>query len=145
MYTAKDAAVSIVLNRLFDACGSPCDDLLDASYITAQLYINLVATIPQADDSASRPAKRGVRAQVVLMIGRRVEERFPSGVCESCVGCEVHGGIVVEGRDRPPAVVKVLCIPGCDGCVGESIVEDSIEASGGGDIFCQTVADYQIG
>jgi hypothetical protein len=75
--TAKNPAVSIVLHSLLDARSPSGDDLLNARHITAQLYVDLIATVPQADDRASRSAKRGVCAQVVLMVGRRVEERCP--------------------------------------------------------------------
>jgi hypothetical protein len=75
--TTKDPAISIVLHSFLDARSPPRDDLLNARHITAQLYVDLIAAVPQADDSASSSAKRGVRAQVVLMVGRRVEERRP--------------------------------------------------------------------
>jgi hypothetical protein len=77
MNTTKDPTISIVLDSLLDACSPPRDDPLNARHITAQLYVDLIATVPQADDRASRSAKRGVCAQVVLMVGRRVEERCP--------------------------------------------------------------------
>jgi hypothetical protein len=77
MDTTKDPAISVILHSLLNACGPPRDDLLNVRYITAQLHINIITAVPQADDSASRTTERGVRAQVVLMIGRRVEKRDP--------------------------------------------------------------------
>jgi hypothetical protein len=120
--TTKDPAVAIVLDSLLDARSPPGDDLLNARHITAQLYVNLITAVPQADDRASSSAKSGVRAQVVLMVGRWVEERFPCRVCEAGVGRKVDGGIVVESGDWSPTIVVVFGVPGCDGGVGESVV-----------------------
>jgi hypothetical protein len=75
--TTKDSAISIVLHSLLDACDPPRDDLLNARHVTAQLHIDCIAAVPQADDSAGSSAKRGMCAQVVLMVGCRVEERCP--------------------------------------------------------------------
>ena len=89
MYSTKDTTVPIVLHCLLDACGSSRDDLLDARHVTAQLHVNLVAAIPQTDDGTGCCAKCGVRAQVVLMVWRGVEERSPPRINKACVGGEV--------------------------------------------------------
>jgi len=86
---ADNATVSIVLHCLLNACGSPRDDLLDARDITAQLNIDFIAAVPQADYCASCRTKRGVCAQVVLVVRCRIEERCPAGIGETGVRGEV--------------------------------------------------------
>ena len=86
MNTSEDTTISIVLHCLLDACGPPRNDLLNACHITAQLHIDVIAAIPQADDGSRRAAERGVRAQIVLVVGRRIEEGRPLRIDEACVG-----------------------------------------------------------
>lgn len=80
-----------------------------------------------------------------MVVRRWVQERNPGGVSEAGVGCEVDGGVVVEGGDGSPAVVEVLCVPGSDGGVGESVVEDGVELGGSGDVVGERVADDLVG
>lgn len=83
--TAENTTITIVLHCLLDARGTPRDDLLDARHVTAKLNVNLITAIPQANHCASCRTKRGVRAQVVLVVGRRIEERRPAGINEAGV------------------------------------------------------------
>ena len=85
MNAAKNATVSIFLHRLLDTRGPPRDDMLDARDITAQVNIDLIAAVPEADYCAGRRAERGVCAQVVLFVRCRIEERGPAGVSEADV------------------------------------------------------------
>jgi hypothetical protein len=140
--TAEDPTISIVFHCLLDACSPPRDDLLDAGHVTAQLNIDFVAAVPQADHCAGCRAERSVCAQVVLMVRCRIEERGPAWIRETRVGGEVDRGIVVERSDRPPAAVEILGVPGSNCSVRQGVVQDSVEASGSGDVLCQAIANY---
>ena len=145
MNAAKYATIAIVLHCLLDACRPSRDDLLDARHVTAQLNIDFIAAVPQADYCAGCSTECGVCAQIVLVVRCRIEERCPAGISETGVGGEVDRSIVVESSDRPPAVVEILGIPRGDSSIRESVVQDSVEASGCGDVLCQTIANYQVG
>lgn len=79
------------------------------------------------------------------MVGRRVEERGPAGINKAGVGGKVDRSIVVESSDWTPAAVEILGVPRSDSRIRKSVVQDRIEASGGGDVLCQTIANYQVG
>jgi hypothetical protein len=111
MNAAENATISIVRHCLFDACSTPRDDLLDTSHVTAQLNIDSIAAVPQADYCAGCRTERGMCAQIVLVVRCRIEEGGPAGINETSVGGEVDRSIVVESSDRPPAVVEILGVP----------------------------------
>lgn len=78
----KDSAITIVHHCLHDVRNSPGDHLLDNCHITAELDVDLIATVPGTNDRAGCTSEGCVCGQIVLVIWGRIQERLPGWVGE---------------------------------------------------------------